>query len=190
MSKKGNKAKDQEQSLLDIIQQVKTGQIDPNSLDKETKIQLTELLRREAYTVCQIAQILKTSDRTIKRYAKIVRKRNALTHHPEFTAEFAGELIASAEQSVNRLIRLSMSKDINGPGKIQAESAAWRIRERLTKLLQSMGHLDSQLQNAATDLSHKGAPFIPPKIDVHFVSVKDAPPKDTMPVQEEKKSNV
>ena len=133
----------QEHCLLDYVQDISNRRIDPSSLGIETRIQLTELLRRDGWPIAQIAQLLKKDDRTIKRYCKVIRKRNRLNRHPQFTAEYAGEMLANAEYGINRLIRLATNKGSKGVEKIQAETSAWLIRERLTKLLQSMGFLDS-----------------------------------------------
>ncbi len=172
MSADNDQSKSQGACLLDCIQDFKNGKIHPSSLEIETKIQLTELLRRDGCTISQIAQILKTSDRTIKRYVKIIKNRNKINRNPEFVAEYAGEMLAGAEYGINRLIRLATGKDLKGAEKIQAESAAWHIRERLTKLLQSMGHLDSESQNLAKDTSNRKETDSPPVINILPVSAK------------------
>ena len=157
--------KKQEQPLLDLLQKIKDGQVDPRNLDYQTKRQCTELLRLEGQTIYQIAQILKTSERQIKRYNKAIKNRNAITPDPNFTNQYIGNMIKKAEYIVDGLIRLSGGKEASNADKIKAKSAALHHMNELAKLLQSVGHVVSQLQKSAGDFQQKGLTS-PPVINI------------------------
>lgn len=133
----------EELSTLDIIQQLKNGQVNPKALDIKTRIDCAELLLYEGYTRAQIAQILKTSDRTVTRYYKAIRKRNALKVTPDFPAEYMGQLIARTQHGIDYMIRLSGAKDAKTMEKVQARKEALQACFELTRLLQAGGYLPS-----------------------------------------------
>lgn len=132
------------QNALDLITQLKNGQINPEVLDKTTKIDCTAFLQRQGYTREQIAQVLKTSDRTITRYYNQIRKRHRLNISPEFTAEYMGELVEKMIHSSDYLIRLSAGKDAKVSEKIQATKEASQISFELTKIMLMGGFLPTK----------------------------------------------
>ena len=168
---KNTPSKERGQPLLDLIQKIKDGQIDPINLDHETKLQCTELFRLEGQTISQIAQLLKISERQVKRYNREIKNRNAITPDPNFTNRYIGDLVIKAEYIVDSLIRLSGGKEVSPAEKIKAKSAALHHMNELAKLLHSVGHLVSQPPKAAEDIEQKGL-VIPPVINVLPVSAK------------------
>jgi hypothetical protein len=155
----------QEQPLLDLIQKIKDGQVDPKNLSYKTKLQCTELFRLESQTVYQIAQILKTSERQIKRYNKAIKKRNAITPDPNFTNQYIGNMIKKAEYIVDSLIRLSGGKEASNADKIKAKSAALHYMNALAKLLQSIAYIVSQPKKSEEGFQQKGL-ATPPIINI------------------------
>lgn len=143
MSARNNGSNPEVQILLDLIKKIKSGQISPEALDTKTKIDCAELMQNEGYTRAQIAQVLRTSDRTITRYYKRIRKRNALHVTPGFAEEYLGELIGKVKNSIDFLIRLS-TKEGKTTEKIQARKDAMEVYYNLTKTLQSAGYLNCQ----------------------------------------------
>jgi len=144
----------QEKPLLNILQQIKDGQLDPTNLDRETKLHCVELLRGEGQTIYQIAQITKQSERQIKRYIKEIKEKNSLRHDPEFESQFMGDLIARANNSFSHLLRLARSKDGSISEKAQAELAAWHILHGLAKFLQSSGYLPLRAHTVEGEFLH------------------------------------
>jgi len=69
----------QEKPILSLLQDIKSGVIDPRDIEKELRQQIVEVLLLEGTMVPQIAQILKVSDKTIRRDTLDIKERNALT---------------------------------------------------------------------------------------------------------------
>lgn len=161
-----------ENNDLNIIQQIKNGTIDANSLDIKIKINCTELLSFDGYTQSQIAYILKTSDRNIRRYLKIIRKRNAQEITPEFIREFMGNVIKKENNRSDRLTRLAMNPNTNPALKIASELAASHIDQEVIKRLIQLGYLISKEEEYSRWLSRKELPPIPPIINFIGVTPK------------------
>ena len=159
--------------LLTLIQRIKDGQVDPVTLDHETKVQCTELFRLEGQTIYQIAQILKISDRQVKRYNREIKNRNAVVPDQNFTNKYIGNMIHRAEYIVDGLIRLSGSKEASTAEKITAKSTALHHINELAKLLNSVGRIESEPKRAV-DVQRDGVH--PPPV-IHILPVTAAPQK-------------
>jgi len=144
----------QEKPILNIIQQIKDGQLDPLNIDKEVKMHCVEFLRGEGQNVFQIAQILKLSERQVKRYIKEIKEQHSLNPDPEFASQFIGDLFVKAGTSYSYLLRLARTKEGTVSEKAQAELAAWHILHELAQFLQSAGYLPLQPQAVAGEFLH------------------------------------
>ncbi len=90
MIEKSSNSENPEVPILTMIQQIKDGQLDPKTLNKELRQQCVEILLGEAYSAPSIAQILKRSDKTIRRDIDEIRERNALEPDVNFLKRIAG----------------------------------------------------------------------------------------------------
>lgn len=154
MIKENNIPEEQKEAVLSVIQKLRDGTLSGESLDKETRLECINALRLEGYTIPQMAQVLKLSDRTIKRYVKELKEHNALETDDNFAKEFLGDLMQKVSNSFNYLLRLSRNKETTMADKIQAEVAACRLLFDSAKLLQSTGHLPLEPQLFGADVYH------------------------------------
>lgn len=138
------KTNDNENSAMQLLQEIHSHITDPKLLDKQSRQQCVEMLITEGYTHFQIAQLLKCSEKTIGRDLREIRKRNELSPNVEFAKQLIGELYHKGLSHHNYLVRLARNKDSSVSEKIQSESAAWKILKELIEKLQSLGYLPSQ----------------------------------------------
>lgn len=137
-----------------LIEKIKDGALDPRTLGKDTRQQCVELFIFEGYGISAIAQILKRSDKTIKRDLEEIRERNALNPDPDFARRQIGEMVMSARINRAHLMRLARSKAGKISEKAQAEYYAHRISVELVEKLQSLGYLPSQPHAIVGELYH------------------------------------
>ncbi len=144
----------QEQSVLKIIQDIKSGVCDPRLLDKSMRQQCIEVLSAESYTYSQLAQIFKCCEKTISRDMEDIRKKNAVSPSVEFAKETIGELITKARIHASYLMRLARDKDTPAGSKAGAEFLAWRVVKEFTEKLQTLGYLPLKPQEMSGDIYH------------------------------------
>ncbi len=149
-----NIPEEQNEPILLVIQKLKNELIAGKSLDEETRLECVHVLRLDGYKIEQIAQLLKMSDRNVRRDTKKLKERTALVVDEKFSAEFLGEIKQRILNSSDYLIRLSRSKETDATNKILGETAACKLLLDLAKLLQSTGDVRLQPQSIDADVYH------------------------------------
>jgi DNA-binding CsgD family transcriptional regulator len=147
-----NNTSDPERSAVQSLQEINSGVLDANTLDKSSRQRCIELLIAEGYGYQHISQVLKISEKTVGRDMKEIRTRNELTPNIEFAKETIGDLFRQGLNHHAYLMRLARSKDARNLEKIQAEFAAWRVLRELVERMQSLGYLPSRPQRVVGDI--------------------------------------
>jgi DNA-binding CsgD family transcriptional regulator len=145
---------DKENSAVQLLQDINSGIVDARLLDKSNRQVCIELLVAEGYTISQIAQVLKRSEKTISRDLKDIQARNALAPNIEFAKQLIGDVFQKAMNHHSFLVRMARSKDASPAEKIQSEYAAWKILKELVEKLQTLGYLPLKPQEITGDLYH------------------------------------
>ena len=136
-----NENRQDDRPVLSIIQDLKSGVLVPEKLDKSTRQSCVEVLAGEGYSCIQIAQIIKRTDRTIRRDLEDIRRKNALSPDLEYAKQFIGEVVVTARNHHSHLMRLARSPDATVVEKIQGELAAWKVIKEVIEKLQALGYL-------------------------------------------------
>ena len=142
------------ESVNSIIQKIKDGLLSVKTVDEETRLECVDTLRFEGCTVSHIAQALKLSERTIKRYVAILKDSHALRTDENFQKQLLGDITQRVLNSSSYLIRLSRNKDTSTQDKIHGEQAACSLLFDLVKLLQSTGDFSLRPQMIDADIHH------------------------------------
>src|SRR5262245_10804348 len=132
---------DADQPILSLIQRIKAGQVVPSSLSAEQRRRCVEVLRAEGYTIPEIGEILKRSEKTIRRDIEEIRDELALRPDPNLAARLVGEMNRHAEVSIARLRRIARETSATALERATAEAMAWKVARDSTQLLQSLGYL-------------------------------------------------
>lgn len=140
--------------ILNLIQQIKDGTVEPSVLTKDERQQCVEVLVLEGYAPSQIAQLVNRSEKTIKRDIAEIRSRNSLTPSMELMKQLVGDLIMKSEAHQTRLTRLARTNEGSVSERSQAEYMAWRVVKERTEALQSLGYLPMQPQKVVGDIFH------------------------------------
>lgn len=146
--------KEEEVPILSLIQKIKDESLDPSTLPKGLRQQCVEVLWAEGYNESAMAQILKRSEKTIKRDLQEIREKNALSPNLELARQTIGEMVQRARMHQGYLVRLARSKEAAVSEKAQSEYLAWRVQKELVEKMQSLGYLPSQPQEITGDIYH------------------------------------
>jgi transposase-like protein len=139
------------ESVLAVLQKVKAGEVDPRNLSAESRQACVEHMSVEGYATAEMAQVLRVTERTVRRDRQAIRKAHAVQPGDEFVKETVGALVAHAEMAIDRIRRQARSRELSPMERVHAERLAWRIRDELAERLQKLGYLPT----AATEV--KGA---------------------------------
>ena len=148
---------DNDRPVLKIIQDIKSGTVDPKKLDRDVRKQCVETLMLEGYNVPQIAQIMGCSEKTIRRDIAQIRERNALAPSVDLCKRMVGDLLMKAEAHRVYLMRLARNPEGSISEKSQSEYLAWKVTEDLIKLLQTMGYMPQKPKEVIGDIIHRMA---------------------------------
>lgn len=143
-----------DKSILTILQQIQSGEIDPRDLGKELRQDLVEVLQAEGRSNAQMSEFLKVCYRTIKRDTDDLAVRNALTPSPEMAKKLVGELKIKAEINRAFLMRLSRSQEATAGEKAIAEYYSWKVMKELFEKLQLSGYLPLVPHNITAEIYH------------------------------------
>lgn len=138
-------------SAMSIIQDIRSGRLDPTVLDKAARQACVEALLGEACTKSQMAILLKVSEKTIGRDIQDVRFNNYLQPDEEFRKRMIGQLLMGAATNREHLMRLARKAESSVSERAQAEFLAFKVLTEMITKLQSLGHLPTQAQ--AIDLN-------------------------------------
>jgi len=129
---------------IKIIQQIKEGLIDAETLPKEMRQTCVECLLTQFMSLSKIAAFLKRDERTIKRDKKEIEQRNAEKPSLDYSLELISELMRKANATQEHLMSLAREDGATVQEKSQAAFYLWKAVQEQMKLLQSLGYLPEQ----------------------------------------------
>lgn len=142
-------------SVLSLLRQIQSGVVHPANLTAETRQSVVEHLSAEGYSLSEIAEILKTSERTVARDRKSIRQANAVTRDPAMIEQMVGQLLNEAQNCICRIRRAARDKEAAPAIRIDAEHRVYLILSDLTQRLQGLGYLPSAGQRIKADVTHQ-----------------------------------
>jgi len=155
----GHKPSEKDDGLqtIALLQKIKNGQFEANSIEKAERKLLVLFLKAEGKSTAEIAHLVKVSDRTIERDKNAVREEIAITKNPKLVEQMVGMLVYESELSVQRLRKVQRDKEASAADKIEAERTNNQNRYQLFKMMQSLGYLPTAAQKIEADLIHHAA---------------------------------
>lgn len=145
---------DEEKPTTSIIQEIKDGRVDPTTLTKELRTNCVEILMLEGYKTSEMAQVLKRSEKTIKRDIAEIREANSISPDIKLVKELVGEFLLKARNSHTFLSKLARSKEGSVGERAQAEYYAHMTSNDVITKLQSLGYLPSVAKTVVGDIFH------------------------------------
>ena len=152
------KGQGSESQSLTLLQNIKSGSVNPSSLCPADRRLLVSFLMAEGQSTAEIALLLKTSDRTIERDRKAIRDENAMAQDPKLAEKMAGMLCVEAGRSTQRIRKFQRDGGASAADKMDGEHRCFQIRSELIQRLQSLGFLPTATQRIEADVRHAPAP--------------------------------
>ncbi len=140
--------------ILHNIQAIKDGRMNPKSLSELERQECVEFMSSEGYTQPQIGEVLKISDRTVRRVLEAIEERNALAPDLNLAKRIIGNMFRKAINHHRYLVRLARTSGASVSEKSQSEFLAWRVLKEMVEKMQSLGYLPMRPQEIAGDLFH------------------------------------
>lgn len=140
--------------VLHNIQAIKDGRLNPKSLSELERQECVEFLSGEGYTQQQIGEVLKISDRTVRRDLEAIEERNALTPDINLAKRIIGNMFRKAVSHHRYLVRLARTQGASVSEKSQSEFLAWRVLKEMVEKMQSLGYLPIRPQEITGELFH------------------------------------
>ncbi len=162
----------EERSVLDLILQIKQGELDPRLLSAQDRQSCVVHLTAEALSVPEIAQFLKRNERTITRDRKTIQEAAALSHDPSLAGRMAGQLVSEAVMCIDRIRRVSRDRETPPAVKVDAEKSCFHILSELVQRLQTLGYLPTAAQHLALTHSVGELPTVE-SLDAELVRLKE-----------------
>ena len=144
-----------DRSVLSVMRDIQQGALAPRSLGVEDRRRCVEHLTGEGYSLAEIAEILKVTERTIARDRSAVRRSNAIERDEDITDEMVGQLVTQADTTINRIRRVTRDGDTPPAARIEGEKACWIITRDLVQKLQSLGYLPNAPQEIRGQITHQ-----------------------------------
>ena len=143
---------DETKPVLNLIQDIKDGKLNPKTLGKDLRQTCVEAFLSEGYSVPSMAQILKRSDKTIRRDIDEIREKNALSPDINLAKKIVGTMYCYWAVHRDHLMRLARNKDASVSERAQAEYYAHRVSIEIVSKLQTMGYLPLVSQQLVSDI--------------------------------------
>ena len=157
--KSGNESKDV--SVLSILVQIKDESLDPKTLTREVRQSCVEALIYEGHQIPSIAQLLKVSDRTIKRDLEIIYERNSMNPNPELAKKLMGEFVMKMRSHHAFMVRAARGRGISAVEKAQIEFLAAKQLCAMMETLRSLGFLPSASSKIVGEFYHYADSSLP-----------------------------
>lgn len=148
---------DASRSPIALIRDLQSGTLTSRSLSVESRRACVEHLAAEGWTIAEIAEVIKTSHRTIHRDIAAIRAANAIEPDEQFAPRIVGQLIKHAEQTMQRLRRITRERDCDPAVRVDAERTSWNVMRDLTEVLQRLGFLPTAPQQLEASILHRHA---------------------------------
>ena len=143
-----------EKRVLEMIQSIKDGDLDPKILSKDEVEECVEFLDEEGYKQAQIGEILKRTDRTIRRDLVEISKKRALSPDGEQAKRIIGQMYHGAMARYRYLLRLARDPEATITEKDNAEFDAWRVLKEMIEKLQNLMYLPKKSSTLTADIYH------------------------------------
>ena len=154
----GKEAKNEDISVHEMLGQIKAGQIDPKAMTSINRQLCVEALILEGYQNASVAQVLKISDRTVRRDIQEIKRKNALEPSVDLAKQMIGQFFQKAMNHHAYLTRLARSQKATVAEKTLAETVAWKVLKECLEKFQTLGYVPLKPQEVYGHFFHQSEP--------------------------------
>lgn len=126
-------------STLQIVRQLKSGELAGKNLSPADRRRCVEMLMLEGVSVHEAADLLGMSEKTVRRDRSVLRQQNAITAGHEAISRFLGDYAAQVDSAISRLAKLGRDPAAAVSDRIAAATAIPEIMDRFAVRLSDLG---------------------------------------------------
>ncbi len=145
---------DDKPTVLSVIRGLQNGTVIAKNLSITSRRACVEHLTGEGYSVVEIAEILKVSERTVARDRQAIHVANAVQRDPALVAQVVGRLTHETDLSISRMRRVARDKKTAASVKVDAEHRCYQVYSDYIQNLQRLGYLPTAAHEIRADLTH------------------------------------
>lgn len=124
-----------------LIRDLQDGKLTIDQVPVSDRRACVQQLARDGYTRQEIALLLRTSESTITRDRRAIRKANAVHAAPGLAGELAGEFLRLCESIEEQMRRVSRDEKATPAARLATLKGCFQTARDKMKLLQSLGYL-------------------------------------------------
>jgi hypothetical protein len=140
--------------ILEFIQGIKDGRIDPTKINKKKRQECVEVLYLDGWTNPNMEQFLKCSYKTIQRDIEEISEGHSIVPNPKLAMRLIGNYLMKSRIHEAYLMRLARGREGSVGEKGTAEYLAHKVHDETMRRLQSLGCLPNATQQIAADIFH------------------------------------
>ncbi|MFM9996707.1 MAG: ECF-type sigma factor, partial [Phycisphaerales bacterium] len=114
----GPEPRSSDRTVLGLIKDLQAGHVSGGALAAGDRRRVVEHLWAEGYSVPEIAEVVKATERTVHRDRQAIRQANALDIHDGLVPEMVGGLVRQAEVAIGRLRRVARDRETAAATKV------------------------------------------------------------------------
>ncbi len=145
---------DDKPTVLSVIRGLQDGTVSAKTLSITSRRACVEHLTGEGYSVVEIAEILKVSERTVARDRQAIHVANAVQRDPALVGQVVGRLTHETDLSISRMRRVAREKKTTASVKVEAEHRCYQVYSDFLQNLQRLGYLPTAAHEIRADLMH------------------------------------
>lgn len=128
--------------VLQIIRHLNSGQLCATELSIDSRRACVAHMTDEGFSACEIADVLRTTERTVHRDRAALRQFNAIEPNLRLGDEMLGELQRLTCLAIQKLTRLANDHNATPYTRLYAPEAICRVYERFMKMANAMEYLE------------------------------------------------
>jgi len=140
--------------VYSLLQRLKSGELDPELIDKQTRKRLIKALGEDYCNYHQMAQMFGCHEKTIQRTIAEIRSEEAFASSPQFVKETAGEIVQMARTRISSILRCARGSDVLPMHRVAADVQAWTVFKQMIEVLQSIGYLPLRPKEITGNIYH------------------------------------
>lgn len=126
----------------DLVQRLREGQVSPEGLSNEQRVEWVDLLTTQGYSSSEIAALLRIGERTVRRDRAAIRREGALTPHLALGDEMLGEYQRFTLGAMRRLAKLCRDPSAKPEVRLKSEEVCSRVYQRFIETARRMEYIE------------------------------------------------
>ena len=131
------------EAVTALVRELHEGRVSPDELSQAMRQRCVDHLTLEGFASSEIAELIKVSERTVRRDRAAIRRDHAVEPDTRLGDELLGEFQRIILASIQRLVRLARDPETPAYARLWAEESIVRMYQRLIDTAQRMNYIST-----------------------------------------------